>query len=87
VLRALDHDAQALAAHAAADAAAQHALRLMQQHHALGGASYLELLISQQQAQQTRIDLVVAQALRLADTTALYQAMGGGWSRDVSADE
>jgi NodT family efflux transporter outer membrane factor (OMF) lipoprotein len=86
VLRALDHDAQALAAHAAADAAAQHALRLMQQHHALGGASYLELLISQQQAQQTRIDLVVAQALRLADTTALYQAMGGGWSRDISAD-
>jgi outer membrane protein TolC len=59
----------------------------MQQHHALGGASYLELLISQQQAQQTRINLVAAQALRLADTAALYQAMGGGWSRDISADE
>jgi NodT family efflux transporter outer membrane factor (OMF) lipoprotein len=87
VLRALDHDAQALASHAAADAAAQHAQRLMQQHHALGGASYLELLIAQQQAQQTRINLVAAQALRLADTAALYQAMGGGWSRDVSADE
>jgi NodT family efflux transporter outer membrane factor (OMF) lipoprotein len=87
VLRALDHDAQALASHAAADAAAQHALRLMQQHHALGGASYLELLIAQQQAQQTRINLVAAQALRLADTAALYQAMGGSWSQDVSANQ
>jgi outer membrane protein TolC len=76
-----------LASHAAADAAAQHALRLMQQHHALGGASYLELLIAQQQAQQTRINLVAAQALRLADTAALYQAMGGSWSQDVSANQ
>ncbi|MDP2835070.1 MAG: efflux transporter outer membrane subunit [Pseudomonadota bacterium] len=86
VLRALDHDAQALASHAAADAAARDALRLVQQHYALGASSYLELLIAQQQAQQTRINLVAAQALRLLDTTALYQAMGGGWSRDDPAD-
>jgi len=87
VLRALDHDAQALASHAAADAAARGALRLVQQHYAQGASSYLELLIAQQQAQQTRINLVAAQALRLTDTTALYQAMGGGWSRDDPADE
>lgn len=86
VLRALDHDAQALAAHAAADAAAQEALRLTQQRHALGAASYLELLIAQQQAQQTRIDLVAAQTQRLADTAVLFQSLGGGWSRDVSPD-
>ncbi len=86
VLRALDHDAQALASHAAADSAARESLRLTQQHYGLGAASYLELLIAQQQAQQTRINLVAAQASRLADTAALYQAMGGGWSRDVSAD-
>lgn len=87
VLRALDHDAQALASHAAADSAARESLRLTQQHYALGAASYLELLIAQQQAQQTRINLVVAQASRLADTTALYQAMGGGWSRDIPVDQ
>nr|AEI30604.1 RND efflux system outer membrane lipoprotein NodT family [uncultured microorganism] len=87
VLRALDHDAQALASHAAADSAARESLRLTQQHYDLGAASYLELLIAQQQAQQTRISLVAAQASRLADTAALYQAMGGGWSRDLPADQ
>ncbi len=78
VLRALDHDAQALAAYAAADAAALASLRLVQQQHALGAASYLQLLIAQQQAQQTRISLIASQAQRLADTAALYQSMGGG---------
>jgi len=87
VLRALDHDAQALASHAAADSTARESLRLAQQQYALGVASYLDLLIVQQQAQQTRINLVAAQASRLADTAALYQAMGGGWSRDAPADE
>lgn len=86
VLRALDHDAQALASLATADSAARESLRLTQQHYDLGAASYLELLIAQQQAQQTRISLVASQASRLADTAALYQAMGGDWSRDVSAD-
>jgi NodT family efflux transporter outer membrane factor (OMF) lipoprotein len=86
VLRALDQDALALASHAAADSAARESLRLTQKHYDLGAASYLELLIAQQQAQQTRINLVAAQASRLADTAALYQAMGGGWSRDLSAD-
>jgi NodT family efflux transporter outer membrane factor (OMF) lipoprotein len=87
VLRALDHDAQALASHATADSAARESLLLTQQHYDLGAASYLELLIAQQQAQQTRSSLVAAQASRLADTAALYQAMGGGWTRDVTTDE
>ncbi len=82
VLRALDADAQALAAYAAADAAAQESLHLVQQQHALGAASYLQWLVAQQQAQQTRIGLVALQAQRLADTAALYQAMGGGWTPD-----
>ena len=78
VLRALDHDAQALASQAAADGAARESLRLAQQQYALGATSYLDLLIAHQQAQQTRVDLVAAQARRLLDTTALYLAMGGG---------
>jgi len=50
----------------------------VQQQHQLGAASYLQLLTAQQQAQQTRIDLVATRAARLADSAALYQAMGGG---------
>ena len=80
VLRALDNDAQILQAQAAADASAQQALYLVQQQYRLGAASYLQLLIAQQQAQQTRIGLIAAQAQRLVDTAALYQAMGGGTS-------
>ncbi len=86
VLRALDNDAQTLQAQAAADAAAQTALDLMQQQYQLGGASYLQLLTAQQQAQQTRINLIAAQTQRLTDTAALYQSMGGGWMANVNQD-
>lgn len=78
VLRALDNDAQALQAEAAADASAQRALDLVRQQYRLGAGTYLQLLIAQQQAQQTHNGLIAAQAQRLADTAALYQAMGGG---------
>ncbi len=78
VLRALENDAQALAALAAADAATQSFLQSVQRQYALGAASYVQQLIAQQAAQQTRINLIAAQAQRLVDSTALYQAMGGG---------
>jgi NodT family efflux transporter outer membrane factor (OMF) lipoprotein len=77
-LRQLDNDAQALQAQAAADASAQASLDLVRQQYQLGAANYLQLLAAQQQAQQTRIGLIAAQAARLADSAALYQAMGGG---------
>jgi len=82
VLRALDNDAQRLAALAAADAAAQESLASMQRQYSLGAAGYIQLLTAQQQAQQTRISLIEAQARRLADSVALYQAMGGGRTND-----
>ncbi|MHB1093861.1 efflux transporter outer membrane subunit [Thiobacillus sp.] len=77
-LRQLENDAQALQALAVADASAQSSLELVQQQQQLGAASYLQLLTAQQQVQQTRIDLIAARAARLADSAALYQAMGGG---------
>lgn len=82
VLRALDNDAQTLAAQAAADKAAQESLHLIRQGYALGTVSYIQLLVAQQQAQQTAIGLISARSQRLADTVALYQSMGGGWSPD-----
>lgn len=81
VLRALDNDAQRLTALFAADAAARDSLESMERRYGLGTATYVELLIAQQQAQQTRISLIEAQALRLVDSAALYQAMGGGGLR------
>ena len=78
VLRALDNDAQRLAALSAADAAAQGSLESMQRRYTLGAANYVQLLIAQQQFQQTRSNLIDAQARRLVDSAAFYQAMGGG---------
>ncbi|HOG16437.1 MAG TPA: efflux transporter outer membrane subunit [Syntrophales bacterium] len=79
VLRALDADARELAAQAEADRAAQDALVLTRAQFEIGAVSYLSLLIAQSQQQAARIGLVRAQAARLADTAALFQAMGGGW--------
>jgi len=84
VLQALDNDAQTLAALAAADIAAQGSLESMQRQYALGAASYIQLLTAQQQAQQNRINLIAAQAQRLVDSAALYQALGGGGWRNAS---
>jgi NodT family efflux transporter outer membrane factor (OMF) lipoprotein len=85
VLRALDNHAQTLTAQTAADASAQESMQSMRQQYALGAASYLQVLIAQQQVQRTRISLSAAQAQRLLETVALYQAMGGGWSHDGAA--
>ena len=77
VLRAVENDAQSLAALAAADSAARGSLESVRNQYRLGASSYVQLLIAQKQAQQTTINLIAAQAQRLVDSTALYQAMGG----------
>lgn len=81
VLRALDNDAQRLAALAAADAAAREFLATTERQYGLGAASYVELLIARQQAQQTGLALIEARAARFVDSAAFYQAMGGGLAR------
>jgi NodT family efflux transporter outer membrane factor (OMF) lipoprotein len=80
ILHAVRSDAQTLIALADADAAAKASLQSVERQYQLGAASYLELLIAQQEAQQIRINLVAAQAQRLVDSIALYQALGGGVS-------
>ncbi|MEO7073347.1 MAG: efflux transporter outer membrane subunit [Rhodanobacter sp.] len=82
-LTALQQDADGL--HAAADAAsaAQVTLDLSRRQWQDGYAGYLALLSAEQSWQQAHIALVQAQALRLADTAALFQALGGGWWNDV----
>jgi NodT family efflux transporter outer membrane factor (OMF) lipoprotein len=78
-LVALEQDAEALKASAAAEAAAKVTLDLAERQVQGGYASYLALLNAQQTYQQARINLVQAQAGRYADTAALFQALGGGW--------
>jgi NodT family efflux transporter outer membrane factor (OMF) lipoprotein len=79
VLRALDSDAVALTAQAEAEAAAADTLTLTEKQFQLGAVSYLSLLNAERQYQQARILRIQAQALRFADTAALFQALGGGW--------
>ena len=77
-LRQCQNDAQALTRQSAAYASALRSLALVQGQYRVGAASYLQWLDADRQLQQIRIALVAARAARLADSAALYQAMGGG---------
>ena len=78
ILRAIEQDAHALVSLAAAETAAQQSVESIRRQHQLGAVSYAQLLIVEQQEQQNRINLIAAQAQRLVDSAALYQALGGG---------
>jgi len=76
-LYALKSDADALKASVTAEAAARKTLELTRRQLDAGAVNVLALLSAQQAWQQTRIARVQAQAARLTDTAALYQALGG----------
>jgi NodT family efflux transporter outer membrane factor (OMF) lipoprotein len=78
-LHALQQDADALKAAAAAKKAASITLDLARKRYQAGYASYLALLSAEEAYQLAVINLVQAQANRYADTAALFQALGGGW--------
>jgi NodT family efflux transporter outer membrane factor (OMF) lipoprotein len=79
VLRALQHDAQTLAALAQAVDSAAQALQLLEVNYQAGTANYVQILIANIQYHQATISYLQAQAQRLQDTTALFVALGGGW--------
>jgi NodT family efflux transporter outer membrane factor (OMF) lipoprotein len=78
-LRALQSDADAIVAQAAAERSAHASLSLAESQYRLGAIDYLTLLNAQRTWQQARINLVQAEANRYSDTAALFQALGGGW--------
>jgi len=78
-LRALEEDAHALAANAERARETERAYAITRERHALGGVSQLDLLDAERQRLQAELDRSQAAAARLADTAALFQAMGGGW--------
>jgi NodT family efflux transporter outer membrane factor (OMF) lipoprotein len=79
VLYALQADAEGLGAAVAAERAAKTTLDITLKAQQLGAVNYLALLSAQQAYQQALLTRVQAQANRLANTAALFQALGGGW--------
>src|SRR5262249_35040222 len=58
---------------------AKASLTLINQQYQEGQINILLQLASQQSWLQARLTVVQAQAARLSDTVALFQALGGGW--------
>jgi NodT family efflux transporter outer membrane factor (OMF) lipoprotein len=84
-LYALQADAESLKAAVTAERAAKRTLDITLKQQESGSVSYLALLSARQAYQQALITRVQAQASRLADTAALFQALGGGWWNRPSA--
>lgn len=78
-LRALEFDAAALKANVAAERAALTSLNIARRRLELGDTTYVIVLVAELTYQQTLLARVQAQAARLIDTAALFQALGGGW--------
>ena len=78
-LYALQFDAESLNAAVAAERAARRTLDITLKQQEFGAVNYLALLTAQQAYQEALIARVQAQANRLSDTAALFQALGGGW--------
>jgi len=78
-LRALQNDADAMRAALEFQRAAKTSFDLANQQMQSGNSNVLLLLNAQQGYLQANIQVVQARAARLADTAALFQALGGGW--------
>lgn len=78
-LAAIEYDARGLRAAAVAESATAESLAIARRQLELGDISYLGLLTSELAYHQAVIARIQAQAGRYSDTTALFQALGGGW--------
>ena len=78
-LEAIDADTRALQAAADSERATLRSLVRLRQQLSLGDTSALSVRLAEQSWQQAVLALVPARAARLADTAALFQALGGGW--------
>lgn len=78
-LKAIRVDAIGLGIASKAERAALKSLSITEQQRAIGDSSAVALLLSQKLYQQAKLNTIQAQANRLSDTVALFQALGGGW--------
>lgn len=86
VLRALETDQRTLTAAIAAERSANHSISLARTQIERGQVSISVLITAQQAYLQASLARVQAEAARLADTVALFQALGGGWWNRIEAD-
>jgi NodT family efflux transporter outer membrane factor (OMF) lipoprotein len=84
-LHAIRSDADAFTAATRAEQAGLNTLKLTRKQFQLGFVSYQTLLAAQQNYQQITLSLTQAHSMQLADTAALYQALGGGWWNQPAA--
>jgi NodT family efflux transporter outer membrane factor (OMF) lipoprotein len=82
-LRALELDAEGLAAQGAAAEATSSSLELTRRQYEDGSVAYLQVLDATRLYQQARLALIDARATRLADTAAFFAALGGGFGDDI----
>jgi len=78
-LKAIKSDALSLRTASNAERAALTSLNIAQRQLKLGDSSTIELVLNELTYQQAKLNLIQAQANRLSDTVALFQALGGGW--------
>ncbi|MBB5046068.1 NodT family efflux transporter outer membrane factor (OMF) lipoprotein [Rhodopseudomonas rhenobacensis] len=78
-LRAVQFDAATLRAQSLAEKAALDSLTMAQEQFKSGAIGYAIIITAQQTYQNAVILRIQAQAMRYADTVALFQALGGGW--------
>ncbi len=79
VLRALQSDADAVAAAGAAEKATGESVGLIRKQFEAGAVNSATLLIAQQAYLSALVNSASARANQYADTAALFQALGGGW--------
>jgi NodT family efflux transporter outer membrane factor (OMF) lipoprotein len=79
VLQSVQIDAKTLQAAVAAEQAASSSLDIAGNRLRVGEGSYLSVLAARQTYETARIASIQARAARLADTAALFEALGGGW--------
>jgi outer membrane protein TolC len=87
VLSALETDAATLEAHAAREHAEAQRLEMASARLQAGAISPVEHLQTLQDHAQTRLNLAQSRATRLADSAALFQALGGGWWEPDKSDQ
>jgi NodT family efflux transporter outer membrane factor (OMF) lipoprotein len=85
-LQVLQYDAASLQSSELAEQSSAKSLAVTQDQVQLGGQPFTAELTAQTTYQNAVITRVKAQATRLSDTAALFQALGGGWwnRQDVS---
>ena len=86
-LHAIETDTRAFDAARDAEAAAAKNYAIARAQVAEGQTGRLALLDTGQSYQQARIALMQAEAGRLSDTAALFQALGGGWWNTAGLQE